>query len=367
MSGLVRVGHHDEAVGPADVDDLAVALVDGLDVVDAGGNLKRTRPAVAAACVIGSPRSPARWIVKRDLRGDVLGAVEHANLERELGRNTCGSCAANAATSANARPLACRGILTPRAIVASGSTMDVYLVPSAPTNTSSIARCPDEAPADEGPAEPDEPHRPISGGSSTHPRILPADAGWLLRHAGRGRARAARGTRRSAEPPTWWMARTRRASCAGWRKASPSSACSGTCATRRPSRFSIPTTSTPRRRDDPSLAACARTSRRHRFWLIIDALLFVASGVVFFVPGPNVIAYYFAFRLVGHYLLPARRATGPVGGEWTTERSAPLGELRRAIALSLPIASSASTTLPRLRLEHLASFVERTVLRSQAS
>ena len=51
---------------------------------------------------------------------------------------------------------------------------------------------------------------------------------------------------------------------------------------------------------------CAASSRAistsHRRWLIIDSLWFVASGVLFFVPGPNVVAYYFAFRLVGHYL-----------------------------------------------------------------
>ena len=52
--------------------------------------------------------------------------------------------------------------------------------------------------------------------------------------------------------------------------------------------------------------SCGRSSRRdfekHRFWLTIDALGFIASGLLFLVPGPNAVAYYFAFRLVGHYL-----------------------------------------------------------------
>src|SRR5207244_716856 len=34
----------------------------------------------------------------------------------------------------------------------------------------------------------------------------------------------------------------------------------------------------------------------------VGAVLFVAAGLRFRVPGPNLIAYYFAFRLVGHYL-----------------------------------------------------------------
>src|SRR4029453_18041019 len=41
---------------------------------------------------------------------------------------------------------------------------------------------------------------------------------------------------------------------------------------------------------------------KHRRWLVINTLLFIVSGLLTLVPGPNVIAYYFAFRLVGHFL-----------------------------------------------------------------
>ena len=50
-------------------------------------------------------------------------------------------------------------------------------------------------------------------------------------------------------------------------------------------------------------ASMVRDRDRHFRWLVIDTLLMLVLGVgLFFVPGPNVIGYYFAFRVVGHYL-----------------------------------------------------------------
>ena len=59
--------------------------------------------------------------------------------------------------------------------------------------------------------------------------------------------------------------------------------------------------------DEQHAMARLRTSLRrdfekHRFWLIIDSFGFVASAALMLLPGPNLLAYYFAFRLVGHYL-----------------------------------------------------------------
>src|SRR5262245_55903935 len=45
-----------------------------------------------------------------------------------------------------------------------------------------------------------------------------------------------------------------------------------------------------------------RDYERHRVWLAIDTLGLIASTPVAVVPGPNVLAYYFAFRVVGHWL-----------------------------------------------------------------
>src|SRR5262249_54862416 len=49
-------------------------------------------------------------------------------------------------------------------------------------------------------------------------------------------------------------------------------------------------------------AILARARRHHGAWLIVDGLLFVASGALTLLPGPNVFAYYFGFRMIGHYL-----------------------------------------------------------------
>jgi len=104
-----------------------------------------------------------------------------------------------------------------------------------------------------------------------------------------------------------------------------------------------------------------RDRDKHRFWLIIDTIGFVLSGLLMLLPGPNVLAYYFAFRLVGHYLsmMGARRGLDNV--DWRNERSAPLSDLRRALGLDPERrVQHVHDVALRLRLEHLASFFERT-------
>jgi hypothetical protein len=110
-------------------------------------------------------------------------------------------------------------------------------------------------------------------------------------------------------------------------------------------------------------SSLARDYEKHRRWLIIDALAFAVSGVFMLVPGPNLIAYFFAFRLVGHYfsLRGARQGLDCI--TWRFVTSPPLTELRRAITLEpdarvLRVHDVAS----RLRLEHLVSFFERAAI-----
>lgn len=110
-------------------------------------------------------------------------------------------------------------------------------------------------------------------------------------------------------------------------------------------------------------AHLGRDFDKHRFWMTIDALCFVGSGLLALVPGPNILAYYFAFRLVGHYLSlrGARQGLGVV--TWRTEKSEALAELRRAIDLDPSVRERrVNEVAMRLRLEHLASFFERTAV-----
>lgn len=120
--------------------------------------------------------------------------------------------------------------------------------------------------------------------------------------------------------------------------------------------------------DDAAATAVLRRGLRrdfekHRFWLIIDTIGFILSGALALIPGPNLLAYYFAFRLVGHFfsLRGARQGLNAVA--WRTEPSPPLTELRKVLSLD------PGQREPRLRavaemlkLEHLARFFERTAV-----
>jgi hypothetical protein len=102
---------------------------------------------------------------------------------------------------------------------------------------------------------------------------------------------------------------------------------------------------------------------KHRFWLAIDSVGFVVSGLLMLVPGPNLLAYYFAFRLVGHYLSLRGAKNGLNGITWRHEQSAPLTELRRVLALDPGVrVGRVHAVAQTLRLEHLVSFFERTAV-----
>jgi hypothetical protein len=104
----------------------------------------------------------------------------------------------------------------------------------------------------------------------------------------------------------------------------------------------------------------AKDFDKHQFWLVIDSLLFVASGLLMLVPGPNLVAYYFAFRMVGHYfsLRGARQGLGAVA--WANVASTPLTELRAAVHLDPPAREArVNAVASALGLEHLARFFSR--------
>ena len=100
---------------------------------------------------------------------------------------------------------------------------------------------------------------------------------------------------------------------------------------------------------------------KHQFWLVIDSLGFIGSGLLMLVPGPNLLAYYFAFRLVGHYfsLRGARQGLNAIA--WTNRPSAPLAQLRRAAGLAPEMRERhVNDIAASLGLEHLARFFQRT-------
>jgi hypothetical protein len=108
-----------------------------------------------------------------------------------------------------------------------------------------------------------------------------------------------------------------------------------------------------------------RDAERHRLWLVIDSVLFILSGLLVLLPGPNLAAYYFGFRLVGHYLCMRGARQGLDHVAWQFVASPPLAELRRAITLPSDVREEhVRDVASRLRLEHLTAFFERVALPS---
>jgi hypothetical protein len=104
----------------------------------------------------------------------------------------------------------------------------------------------------------------------------------------------------------------------------------------------------------------SRDFDKHRYWLVIDSLLLALSALLILIPGPNILGYYFAFRVVGHYfsLRGAKRGLDSV--QWRQTPSEPLTELRQALALDATARlRRAEAVALRLRLDHLATFFQR--------
>jgi hypothetical protein len=103
-----------------------------------------------------------------------------------------------------------------------------------------------------------------------------------------------------------------------------------------------------------------RDYERHRLWLVVDSIGLIASGAVMLVPGPNLLAYYFTFRVVGHWLSMRGASQGLHRVEWTGRPCPPLAELREVAGLE-PRARGERVhdIAARLRLQHLSTFFER--------
>lgn len=101
----------------------------------------------------------------------------------------------------------------------------------------------------------------------------------------------------------------------------------------------------------------------HRVWMVVDGVAVAVFGpLFFFIPGPNLISWYFAAKMTGHWLAfrGARRGLAVV--DWSARASEPLTEVRQA--LGLPPAERRSRLrgiADRLQLEHLSTFLERTL------
>jgi hypothetical protein len=107
-----------------------------------------------------------------------------------------------------------------------------------------------------------------------------------------------------------------------------------------------------------------RDRDRHRTGLGIFGVAFVLSGLVAVVPGPNMLAYYFAFRAVGHYLSLRGALHGLRVVEWRGRTCPELRGLREATGLG-PADREARVrdVAYQLHLPHLPRFFTRAVTR----
>jgi hypothetical protein len=102
---------------------------------------------------------------------------------------------------------------------------------------------------------------------------------------------------------------------------------------------------------------------RHKVWLVVDSILFVASGVFFFVPGPNLVAYYFGFRVVGHWLSMRGASQGLHVVAWSGRPCPPLTDLRRVAEMHPgEREQEVHAIAERLRLHRFPTFFERVAL-----
>ena len=104
-----------------------------------------------------------------------------------------------------------------------------------------------------------------------------------------------------------------------------------------------------------------RDSAKHRRWMVIDGLIAAITGpVFFFVPGPNIVAWYFTFRAIGHFLSWRGAQRGLTRISWTPQPSAPLSAVRHALSLAQAERCARLDAISQeLGLSHLTGFVER--------
>lgn len=111
---------------------------------------------------------------------------------------------------------------------------------------------------------------------------------------------------------------------------------------------------------DIVLHSLRRDGARHGRWLAVDSIGFCIAMPLSFVPGPNVILYYFIFRVVGHYLSWTGARQGTTGVRWTYRPCPLLTELRRLPSLPMTErAALAHAVAERLGLERIDTFAER--------
>ena len=105
----------------------------------------------------------------------------------------------------------------------------------------------------------------------------------------------------------------------------------------------------------------AKDVGRHRKWMVIDGVAMAITGpLFFFVPGPNVVSWYFTFRTIAHFLSWRGARKGLTEIVWDAKPCGPLSAIRPALELpALERRHRLDELSASLGLKHLTGFVER--------
>jgi hypothetical protein len=105
----------------------------------------------------------------------------------------------------------------------------------------------------------------------------------------------------------------------------------------------------------------SREFDRHRWWFVVDLLGGLLGLALTPIPGPNLIGYYFTFRIVGHYFSLRGIRHGLTEVRWDLEPSAALAELDLMDGVSRTERElRVRAVAERLGLDRLPRFYERT-------
>ena len=113
------------------------------------------------------------------------------------------------------------------------------------------------------------------------------------------------------------------------------------------------------------MSLLGQARRRHLRWSLIDLVLLIASGPFALVPGPNMLAYYLAFRLVGHIQGWRGARQGMERVTWSFEPDTGLAELQMLV--DVPRAERAprvAAIAADLKLPRLSAFFDRVAIPS---
>jgi hypothetical protein len=106
--------------------------------------------------------------------------------------------------------------------------------------------------------------------------------------------------------------------------------------------------------------ALQRDFERHRLWLVVDAIGLLVSAAFTLIPGPNLLAYYFIFRVGGHWLSMRGATQGRRHVEWDGRPCEPLDKLREVLQLSRRERQARVQQIASaLHLRNLPTFFER--------